>query len=77
MDDGCFCDFGDRPTVQHSERVRARNPLTLFKNKDLQVYRQNGLQAHHFGALLLGPESLSPQIQRGRPGVARQQQRAA
>lgn len=20
-DDGCYCDFGERPTVQHTERV--------------------------------------------------------
>ena len=31
MDDSCFCDLGDRPTVQHSERARARKVYRCFE----------------------------------------------
>ena len=31
MSDACFCDFGDPPTVQHSERLRARKHYRCYE----------------------------------------------
>lgn len=31
MSDACYCDSGERPTVQHSERLRARKAYCCYE----------------------------------------------